>query len=73
MLSPESIAINSKLVIQIDFPGWQAEGGKWIATKKDEDIAHLDVLGMVIWKAINQEYPDKFDIGVSFSGVLEQS
>lgn len=70
LLSPEFVAINSKLVIQIDFPGWLAKDGKWIATKKEEDVAALDVLGLVIWSAVNQEDPDKFDIGVSFSDVV---
>lgn len=70
MLVAESVPINTKLMLQIDFPGWQAENGKWIATKNEEDVATLDVVGVVIWKAVNGEQPEKFDIGISFSGIL---
>ncbi len=70
LLAAESVPISTKLMIQIDFPGWQADNGKWIATKNEDDVATLDVIGLVVWKAVNDEHPGKFDIGISFSGIL---
>ena len=70
LLTAESVPINTKLMIQIDFPGWQVENGKWVATKNEDDVANLDVVGLVVWKAINNEHPEKFDIGISFAGIL---
>lgn len=69
-LASESVEISSPLVIQLEFPGWLAFEDKWIATKNDNDFGVLQVIGMVAWVAVSEEYPDKFDIGVSFSGVI---
>lgn len=69
-LAPESIEISTPLVMQLEFPGWLAFEDKWIATKDDKDLGILQVIGMVVWVSVSREYPEKFDIGISFSGVL---
>lgn len=69
-LASEAIEISTPLVMQLEFPGWLAFEDKWIATKNDKDLGILQVIGMVVWVSVSHEYSDKFDIGISFSGVI---
>lgn len=68
----ESFPLGTQLVLTLQFPGWLAsDDGKWIATKKADDFGVLSVIGMVVWVAVDEEEPDMFDIGVSFTGSVE--
>lgn len=62
--------LSSQLVLVLEFPGWQAAGGKWIATKEETDVGLLQVIGMVVWVAASREAEGSFDIGVRFSGMV---
>lgn len=67
----EAVPLGTQLVLTLHFPGWQASGGQWIATKKEGDLGVLSVIGMVVWVAVSEEDTEKFDIGVCFSGLVE--
>lgn len=67
----EAFPLGTQLVLTLQFPGWQASGGNWIATKKEGDLGILSVIGMVVWVAVSEADAEKFDIGVCFSGLVE--
>ncbi|HIJ78679.1 MAG: PilZ domain-containing protein [Desulfobulbaceae bacterium] len=69
-LTDETLALGSQLVVVLEFPGWLAQDGQWIATKQEEDKGVLQVVGMVVWVAVSQTYPDKYEIGLQFSGII---
>ncbi len=66
----EPVNLGSQLVVVLEFPGWQAAGGKWVATKAEEDVGVLQVIGMVVWVAASREKPGCYDIGLRFSGMV---
>ena len=68
-LTDDALSLGSQLVMVLEFPGWHATAnGKWIATKLEEDVGVLQVIGMVSWVAISRTRPDKYETGVCFSG-----
>lgn len=70
-LAEEALPLGSQLVLALEFPGWQAAAdGKWIATKVEEDVGVLRVVGMVSWVAVSQAKPDRYETGVCFSGLV---
>ncbi|HIJ90641.1 MAG: PilZ domain-containing protein [Desulfobulbaceae bacterium] len=70
-LAEEALSLGSQLVMVLEFPGWQATAdGKWIATKVEEDVGVLRVVGMVSWVAVSRAKPDRYETGISFSGVV---
>jgi hypothetical protein len=70
-LAEESMPLGSQLVMVLEFPGWHAAAdGKWIATKAEEDVGVLQVIGMVSWVAISRTKPDRYETGVCFSGMV---
>lgn len=70
-LVEESLPLGSQLVMVLEFPGWHAAAnGKWIATKVEEDVGVLQVIGMVSWVAISRNKPDCYETGVCFSGMV---
>ncbi|MEW6500732.1 MAG: PilZ domain-containing protein [Thermodesulfobacteriota bacterium] len=71
-LSPEAIELGAQLVIRLEFPGWLADGDHWIATKNDDDVGTLHVIGMVVWVAVSRKNPAGYDIGVQFSGIIRK-
>src|SRR3989338_7988160 len=51
-LVKEALPLGSQLVMILEFPGWYAvAGGKWIATKMEEDVGVLRAVGLVSWVA----------------------
>lgn len=71
-LAGEAIELGAQLVIMLEFPGWLAEGDHWIATKDDDDVGTLHVIGMVVWVAVSRKNPAGYDIGVQFSGIVRK-
>lgn len=70
-LAEEALPLGCQLVMVLEFPGWQtAADGKWIATKVEADVGVLRVVGMVSWVAVSQVKPDRYETGVSFSGMV---
>jgi len=70
-LAEESLPLGSQLVMVLEFPGWHAAAdGKWIATKVEEDVGVLQVIGMVSWVAVSRTSPDRYETGVCFSGMV---
>ncbi len=70
-LAEESLPLGSQLVMVLEFPGWLAAAdGKWIATKVEEDVGVLRVVGMVSWVAVSRAKPDRYETGVCFSGMV---
>ncbi|MFH1019220.1 MAG: PilZ domain-containing protein [Pseudomonadota bacterium] len=70
-LAEESLPLGSQLVMILEFPGWQAAAdGKWIATKVEEDVGVLQVIGMVCWVAVSRSKPGCYETGVCFSGTV---
>jgi len=70
-LAEESLPLGSQLVMVLEFPGWQtAADGKWIATKAEEDVGVLQVVGMVSWVAVSRARPGRYETGVCFSGMV---
>ena len=71
LLTEESLPLGSQLVMVLEFPGWHAAAnGKWIATKVEEDVGVLQVIGMVSWVAVSRSKPDRYETGVCFSGMV---
>ena len=67
----ESLPIGSQLLMVLEFPGWHAAAnGKLIATKVEEDVGVLQVIGMVAWVAVSRSKPDRYETGVCFSGMV---
>lgn len=72
-LANEAIELGAQLVIRLEFPGWLAEGDDhWVATKNDDDVGTLHVIGMVVWVAVSRKNPTGYDIGVQFSGIVRK-
>ncbi|HSR37194.1 MAG TPA: PilZ domain-containing protein [Desulfurivibrionaceae bacterium] len=71
-LAEESIELGAQLVLMLEFPGWLADGDHWIATKNDDDVGTLHVIGMVVWVAVSRKNPAAYDIGVQFSGIVRK-
>ena len=72
LLVEEAVPLGSQLVMILEFPGWHAAAdGKWIATKVEEDVGVLRVVGMVSWVAISRAYPGRYETGVCFSGMVK--
>lgn len=71
-LSGVAIELGVQLVVKLEFPGWLAAGEHWIATKNEDDVGTLYVIGMVVWVAVSRRYPEKYDIGLQFSGIVRQ-
>ena len=70
-LVKEALPLGSQLVMILEFPGWHAvAGGKWIATKVEEDVGVLRVVGMVSWVAVSRSNPGCYETGVCFSGMV---
>lgn len=70
-LAEEAMSLGSQLVMVLEFPGWHAAAdGKWIATKVEEDVGVLRVVGMVSWVAISRAHPGRYETGVCFSGMV---
>ena len=70
-LTEEALPLGSQLVMVLEFPGWHAAAnGKWIATKVEEDVGVLQVIGMVAWVAVSRSRPDRYETGVCFSGMV---
>ena len=70
-LAEEALPLGSQLVMVLEFPGWLATAdGKWIATKLEEDVGVLRAVGMVSWVAVSRTRPDRYETGVSFSGMV---
>jgi hypothetical protein len=70
-LVEESLPLGSQLLMVLEFPGWHAAAnGKWIATKVEEDVGVLQVIGMVSWVAVSRSKPDRYETGVCFSGMV---
>ncbi len=68
--SSEAIAIDTQLILRLEFPGWLADGDKWVATKDWNDVGTVQIVGRVVWVAVSQVHPDRFNIGVSFAGII---
>ncbi len=69
-LAPAAIPLSTQLVLVLEFPGWHAENGKWVATKLEEDVGMLQAVGQVAWVAASRAQPGSYEIGVQFSGLL---
>ncbi len=67
-LSDDPIEISTQLVLVLEFSGWLADMDEWVITRKSEDVGVLKVVGMVVRVAVNKAQPDKFEIGVRFTG-----
>jgi len=67
-LSDEPIEISTQLVLVLEFSGWLADMDEWVITRKSDDVGVLKVVGMVVRVAMNKTQPDKFEIGVRFTG-----
>ena len=71
LLAEEALPLGSQLVMVLEFPGWHAAAdGRWIATKVEEDVGVLRVVGMVSWVAVSRDKPEFYETGVSFSGMV---
>lgn len=71
LLAEEALPLGSQLVMVLEFPGWHATtDGRWIATKVEEDVGVLRVVGMVSWVAVSRDRPELYETGVSFSGMV---
>ena len=70
LLADETFSLGSQLVVVLEFPGWLEQDGKWLATKQENDKGTLQVIGMVVWVAVSQTVPDKYEIGIKFSGMM---
>ncbi|MBU4034394.1 MAG: PilZ domain-containing protein [Proteobacteria bacterium] len=71
LLAEEALPLGSQLVMVLEFPGWHAAAdGKWIATKVEDDVGVLRVVGMVSWVAVSRDKPELYETGVSFSGMV---
>lgn len=71
LLVDEAMPLGCQLVMILEFPGWHAApDGRWIATKVEEDVGVLRVVGMVSWVAISRAHPGRYETGVCFSGMV---
>ena len=71
LLVDEAMPLGCQLVMILEFPGWHAAtDGRWIATKVEEDVGVLQVVGMVSWVAISRAHPGRYEAGVCFSGMV---
>ena len=71
LLVEEAMPLGTQLVMIMEFPGWHAAAdGRWIATKVEEDVGVLRVVGMVSWVAISRAHPGRYETGVCFSGMV---
>ncbi|MGV1099773.1 PilZ domain-containing protein [Thiovibrio sp. JS02] len=69
-LAEAPIPLSTQLVIVLEFPGWHAENGKWVATKVEDDVGVLQAVGQVSWVAASRSRSGRYEIGVQFSGML---
>jgi len=69
-LADDPLELGSQVVVSLGFPGWKTEGDTWIATKNDDDVGTVKVVGMVVWVAVSRVEPGRFDIGLQFSGII---
>ena len=62
------LEISSQLIIRLEFSGWLADMDEWILTRNSFDVGVLRVVGMVVRVAVSKQNPDRFEIGVRFTG-----
>lgn len=67
-LNDEPLEISTQLVITLEFSGWLADMDEWVITRSPSDVGVLKVVGMVVRVAVSKIHPDKFEIGVRFTG-----
>jgi len=67
-LSENPIELSTQLVILLEFSGWLADMDDWVITMNSSDVGVLRVVGMVVRVAVSRTNPDKFEIGIRFTG-----
>ena len=67
-LASQALEKHSQLILELDFVGWLEEGDEWVQTGDPGDISKLKAIGAVMWCTTAEEQPDKFEVGVSFTG-----
>lgn len=67
-LTDERLAKGSQLLIDLTIPGWHVTEGDWKATANREDIAKLQVIGIVRWVAPSNRKAGCYEIGIRFTG-----
>lgn len=58
--------------MEVEFSGWSAANGDWVATRDSSDSARLEVLAVVTHRQASQEVPGRYEIGVRFCGRVWQ-
>lgn len=67
-LTDERLADGSQLLVDLEIPGWKATDGDWKATANRQDIAKLQVIGIVVWVAPSKRKAGCYEIGLRFTG-----
>jgi hypothetical protein len=57
-----------QLILELDFSGWQEDGEEWTRTDDPADIGKLKAIGEVMWCAEDTLTPDRYEVGVRFTG-----
>lgn len=72
-LSNGPLAINSQLVIVLQFPGWLNDNGRWELAGNTGETGALQALGQVLRVQASPAEPGKYEIGVRFSAQLQEN
>ena len=67
-LANQELEKNSQVIIELDFTGWIEEGDEWIQTGDPADVSKLKAIGAIMWCTKDESEPDKYEVGVRFTG-----
>jgi len=71
-LANQALDKGSQLILELEFVGWQEEGEEWTKTGNPSDIGRLKAIGAVMWCAKDASLPNRFEVGVSFTGRIRE-
>ncbi len=67
-LANQQLDKDSQLILELEFAGWQEDGEEWTRTGNPSDIGRLKAIGAVMWCAKDASQPNKYEVGVRFTG-----
>ena len=70
-LANQELSKGSQLILELNFPGWQADTEEWVQTGEPTDVGKLKAIGEVKWCAQDTSQPTKYEIGARFTGRIK--
>ena len=70
-LANQELRKGCQLILELNFPGWQAEAEEWVQTGEPSDVGKLQAIGEVMWCTIDTCQPTKYEVGVRFTGRIK--